>query len=124
MHQRLHRFVIIVGNVETPAAVHRLAGFERHFGRGFLVTKPRFVFAGKITLEHLKIFSWYGRKMVIVADHTFWLQLMYEAIDLFILPVDAGVAISMTFRIGLVPMSIKPDAHDIAVVGKQFRQLV
>src|SRR5258708_26290835 len=62
--------------------------------------------------------------MVIVADEALWLQAMDQGIDLTQVPVDPGGSVGCSFRGRLVPIAVKPDASDLPIVGKQFRQLV
>src|SRR5258708_204547 len=124
MDQLFRCFISCIGDVESPGGIDGFAGLQGHLLRRRLITQPGFILPWEITFEHLKVFSRQGCKMVIVADEALWLQAMDQGIDLTQVPVDPGGSVGCSFRGRLVPIAVKPDASDLPIVGKQFRQLV
>ena len=116
MNQSLGRFIILVGNLITPHAVHRLAGFKRQ-AADVLTRQSCLILTRKVALECLNILALERSRMMVVYDQAAWLQTMDKRILLWQLPIEVRILI-------LIPPSVKPDTSHLTVVGKKFCKLV
>src|SRR5690349_1644776 len=62
--------------------------------------------------------------MVVVAYQTLRLQLMDKSIYFIQVPVNFRCSVGGAFRCCLVPITIKPDASNFSIIGKQLGKLV
>ena len=116
MNQSLGRFIILVGNLITPHAVHGLAGFKRQTA-DVLTRQSCLILSRKITLESLNILTLERRRVMVVYDQAAWLQAMDKRILLWQLPIEVRILI-------LIPPSVKPDTSHLTVVGKKLSKLI
>ena len=109
--------VLLVGDVVAPDLVHGHHSLQRQlsYHRSLGITGS--VLTGQVLLKGLQVFAGLGGLVVVVGHETAGLQAVDKAVLLVETPVKLGVVL-------LVPVAVKPDGTDGAIVGEQLGELM
>ena len=113
--QRLRRFVVEVGDLVAPHAVHRLARFERQ-AADLLPRKSGGVLARKVAFENLDVLAFERNQVVVVTHQTGRPDGMDMVVQSAELPIEIRVLV-------LVPHPVEPHGAHRIVTRQQFREL-
>ena len=116
MNQLIGRFIILIGHLVAPHAVHRFAGLEWQTSNG-LSAQSRFVFSGYVTFEKLQVLSFVRVLMMVVTHQASRLQTVDERILFGQLPVESRL------RLIVIPPPIEPNSAYGAILSQQFSEL-
>src|SRR5690606_34941708 len=91
----------------------RLTGFEREISDFRIAGKAGGIVSGQVLFEHLKIFTFKRRQVMVTSNEGRRLEFMDQRVRFLQAPIG----------IGLVPHSVKPYSSNLTIVGEQFSKL-
>src|SRR5690606_2072322 len=105
--------------IEPPGTIDGLADLQGQLSNvGGRTAKTSGVLARKVFFEHLKILSFNGGQVMVVADQTTGLKVVDQFIDFIIVPIHLEFLELFTVPCFSVPMPIEPDTGDFAVIAQ------
>ena len=116
MNQLVGGFIILIGHLVAPHAVHRFAGLEWQTSDG-LSAQSRFIFSGYVAFEKLQVLSLVRLLMMVVTHQASRLQTVDERILFGQLPVESRL------RLIVIPPPIEPNGAYGAILSQQFGEL-
>src|SRR5690606_696365 len=110
--------------IEPPGTIDGLTDLQGQLSNvGGRTAKTGGVLSRKVFFEHLKILSFNGGQVMVVADQTTGLKVVDQFIDFIIVSIHLKFPKLFTVPFFLVPMPIEPDTGDFPIIGQKFGEL-